>query len=835
MKRTFNIFNNSKNENNIGGIGEQGLPLTRYWVIGIVLLIACSLILFHTARIQLSGKEWSNVELTKGQGSAMVLEAPRGDIVDRNGISLAYSEFTDSLYLSYTALGADELNKMLLDLAETLAEHGVKPISQLTKYIDLASADKDKAEGEERRYVFKRDPDIIRAWQQNRDLFNLASEKSKDANRPMVMMDPNEFVRHMLFETFAIENKEDKGNLIYTQDEAWTIMQMRYQLMENNWTFKQGEPVLIAENIPESLKAIIREQNERFQGALIKRVSRRRYSDDARYFSHILGYVGAISAEEYDYLKDFSYGLNDVIGKAGVEYSAERYLHGKNGRMPYGSWVNDQGREVYEEGSGGVAPQPGATVRLTQDVKMQKVLYASLYDAVENVRETGLGKGKSAAAVMLDLKTGQILAMGSIPSFSSNDFISSAYDKEAEKRVVEDLSDKDRKPMQNRCISEIYAPASTFKPVTAAAAIMEKVIDEKNNRYPCRGKDKIGFKNWVCFGEPDVGHGMISLDEAMMYSCNLYFFQLSLDTGIDALSGMAEKLGLGEYSGIDLPGEAKGIRPNPILKKETRLSREDQEWYPADTCQTSIGQFDNAYTILQMVRAVGGLASNRLQTPHVIYDIRSVDGQQIKAEQISSREVGLSEKALEMVRSSMDTLRYYSASNNTYSNFSDYPIPVAAKTGTGEVGFGEMTINALFVGFAPSDDPEVAVACIVEEGGRGDITSNIARDLLDAWYGYEMRPELLERLEALEADPSPFFENAGYVSGKDNNEAEDGQDLEQEQEEEQDLVEELAPEVEEENIVDENTNDNVEEIPQDVEQDVIEGEEYEVDEGIEES
>lgn len=740
---------------------ERSSPL-RFVIFVTAVVLLLSIILVQSASIHLSGKQWDQVEITRGEGSSMVLEAPRGDIVDRSGKTLAYSEYTDSLYLAYSGLNSSELNRMLLDLSRTLEEHGVNAETNLPLYLDWSSDSKQRADRSKPDYVFKRDLDVILAWQQNRDLFALLPSDSKKTGMK-VMQDPNEFYRYLLYEKFEIEDGKARGNFYYSPDEQWQIMQLRYQILEHNWTFAQGEPVLIALRIPESLKALIHEQGDRFPGAVIKRESRRRYTDDSRYFSHIMGYVGAISANEYESLKSYGYGLNDITGKAGVEYSAERYLHGTNGRAPYGHWDSSGDGAVFREGSGGVPPVPGATVRLTQDVKLQKVLYASLYDTVEYVRESELGNGKSAAAVMIDLANGQVLAMGSIPSYVSTDFTSAAYDEAARERVLDSLTDTIRKPMQNRCISEIYAPGSTFKPVSAAAAIMNHVIDPIANSYECKGKDYIGYKNWVCFGEPDRGHGMITLDEALMYSCNLYFFKMSLDTGIEAISRTAKNLGLGEYTGIDLPGEAKGIRPSPELKYETRLIAQDKEWYPADTCQTSIGQFDNAYTLLQLVRAIGAAGTNRLVVPHVIYDIRSADGQIIRPEQIEIHEAGLNDTSVSMVRSGMSMLKHYQKSNHTYANFQEYPIDVSAKTGTAEVGYDEMSTNALFVCFAPTENPSVAIACIVEGGGKGDVTSNIARDLLDAWFGYEPRPEIVKRLKEMEADPNPFFHNEGYV------------------------------------------------------------------------
>ena len=754
----------------------------RFMAIALLIVFALSFIFFRTASLQLGGQEWDRVSLSRGKGGEMSLSAARGDIVDTNGVPLAYSEDYDSLYLAHTNLSERDLNRLLNKIDRLLAKYAIKGISGLDRYF-APSSQSDSEIASPESFVFKKDLDEIAAWQQNKDLFALASEASGKAASARVKLLPSDFYDYLLFDAFGIESRQAGGNRFYSCSEAYAIMRLRYQILEHNWTFVQGEPVKLAENIPEGLKAEIEEQNQTYPGTIIKRESRRRYTDSSRYFSHILGYVGAISSGEYERLKDYAYSMDDICGKAGVELTAERYLHGENGTAPYGVWtVDDDGQPVFKQGERGVAPVPGATVRLAQNVKLQKTLYASLFDTVEYVREHKLGRGRSAAAVMLDLKDGRILAMGSIPSFMPEDFLHASFDEAAAERVSKDLQDNERKPMQNRCISEIYAPGSTFKPITAAAGIMEGVIEPGNDKYECKGKEVIGYKSWVCFGEPEHGHGWISLAEGLVYSCNLYFFKLGLDTGIEAISRWAEKFGLGEYTGIDLPGEARGIRPSPALKAATRMSAEDQEWYPADTCQTSIGQFDNAYTLLQLVRAIGGVASNRLVSPHVIQDIRSADGRLLRAEQKESSQLGLSDTAIQMVREGMRQLKNYGKSNHTNQNFAAYPIDTASKTGTAEVGINdELVANAVFVLFAPTDHPEVAIACIVEEGGKGDVSSNIARDLLDAYYGLEPRKEIVDRIQEMEENPYRFFRNVIELTEKDQQEDQEADPLSTEQ------------------------------------------------------
>lgn len=725
----------------------------RFLIFAGVMLLAFLWIFWRTASLQLDRSESHGIALSKGTGGAMHMKAKRGDILDRKGRPLAYSVESDSLYLAYTGLPDEELNRLLLDLSEAFETHDVPLLSDLTLYFDLAARDRLEGAGS---FVFRQDMDRIARWQQHPDLFALLPLQEGKGSQGRVKTDPQAFYDYLLYDAFAIERRDVQGSLRYSAEEAWKIMRLRYQLMLENWTFMQGEPVRLAREIPAALKAEIQEQSLRYQGVVISQESTRRYSDDARYFAHSLGYVGPISAESYERLKPFGYQINDQVGQAGVEASAERYLHGKNGRRPFGTWLLEQGQRRFEAGREGRLPEPGASVRLTLDTHVQKVLYASLYDTIAYVREHELGHASSAAAVMLDLKKGQILAMGSVPSFEPSDFLQASHDELAAKRVQDALEDQRLRPLQNRCISEIYAPGSTYKAVSAAAAIMEEVITPEQNSYLCQGKEEIGFKTWVCFGEPIHGHGLITLEEALVHSCNLYFFKMALDTGIADLTHWAQRFGLGEYTGVDLPGEVKGIRPSPALKALTRKMAQDQEWYPADTCQTAIGQFDNAYTPLQLARAIGAIASNRLLSPHVIAEIRSPDGRLLREEELSTQDAGLNETALSMIKEGMRNLKNYGNSHHTQRNFAQYPIDVSAKTGTAEVGTDDLTTNAVFVCFGPTEDPEFAIACIVEQGGKGDVSSNIARDLIDAYYGFEPRPQITSLLEEMEKRPLVF-------------------------------------------------------------------------------
>lgn len=712
---------------------------SRYLLISIFIFIMLTIILVRTSVLQLSSAQVNQISETVGQRAQMSVQAPRGDIVDLNGKTLAYSITKPMLYVSNAGLSNKALNEMLLQLANLLLENGVAMPDNLTQYFDMSLESKNTLNQNKIEFVFKKDLPDIELWQQNKDLFALKSKKDARNEQEQIKMDPNDFYQYLLYEKFAIEDIEAAGDTIYTMQEAFLIMQMRYLILEHNWQFKQGEAIEVSGPVNQKIINTINEQNQKYAGILIADISQRQYTEESALFSHVLGYTGNISEQEYQNLKNLSYGLNDIVGKSGIELYAESYLHGIPGSIPYGYWQRNQDNEPeYIMGQGGVAPQPGNKIRLTIESKMQEATLNALQKNIERLKEKDVTPD-ATGAVMLNAKTGAVIAMASIPHFNPQDFSLAQYDNEASERVKEYFADNKSKPMLNRVISEIYAPASTFKTFTSIAALENGIITPENQVYTCNGTEEIGYRVWQCFTKPIEGHGPLTLHDAMVTSCNLYFFKMGLDTGIDKLSETYKKFGMGEYTNIDLPGEVKGIRPSPELKRQTQALPEDQLWFPADTAQSAIGQSFNAYTLLQLAHGIGGVATGKLVQPHVIKEITDNRGEVIKPEVISVKDLQLSPVSISMVRDAMEGLAYHEGTQ-TYQSFHDYPVRVAMKTGTAEVqnsSSENISINAMFVCYAPADDPEVVFAGVVENAKNQSGLPEVAKDMLDAYFGFE--------------------------------------------------------------------------------------------------
>lgn len=722
---------------------------SRYALLAIAFLLAGVMIFYNTAALQLTGVSAAPVSETSGVSRQQVIPANRGDIVDAAGIPLAYSRSVNVLYLTYASLPDQQLNAMLLDLAEFLQAHNVTFEPELADYFQLDHSACSHAEGDGDDCglpIFMKDDKEITYWQTDSNIYALKQPKAGQAESALndsVKLNPDLFFDWLRYE-YAIEDPEADGQM-YTKTEAMQIINLRYLLTKNNWTFINGRPIELVRGIPDEVVSIITEQNYRFRGVMTGLDSERVYTDDARHLSHVIGYTGRISASQYEELKSLGYAPDAITGQAGVEASAERYLAGRSGTKPYNIWSIAGEEGTFFSELSGSDPIPGANVRLTIDLNLQKTANRVLEEVIEEIRSSprnaNLGDADAGAVVMLDVRTGKILAMASYPSYNPSDFIDQATDEEARARVVDYLTNNQQKAMWNRTMMEIYAPGSTFKPVTAIAGLETGAITPNNNVINDPGR--ITIDNWPfrCLEYPSRGHGNLTLKRAMATSCNVYFYQLGVRTGIDSIDKYGKMLGLGERTGIDLPGEAKGYRSSRETKKLLRANPVDQTWFPADTAQSAIGQFDNSFSILQLARFTASLATGNLVTPYVIDSVTRNDGTIVQADHQEPEPIDLKESTLQAVRESMIAVAH-DKEGTAYSYFKDYPVKVAAKTGTAETGFEDVSSsNGLFIAYAPADNPEVAIAQIVEKGAWGSNTIGITKALLDEYFGFGVKTD----------------------------------------------------------------------------------------------
>ena len=717
----------------------------RFALLSVVFVALGAAILVMTVALQFSGATKTNASSNLGVPRQYTVTSPRGDIIDGNGIVLASSEEVNTFLLANADMEEDKLNEMLLELSYMFDQYNATTVSGITDYFTAEP------------FAFLKTDEQIAMWQTSKNLFDL-NEAGENVlvtyNDTYVKSDPQVFFLYLRYK-FNID-----GN--YTKDEAFRIIKLRYQIFADNWAFQTGTPVKIATDVPEELVNLVLEQNYKYKGIIASKDYRRIYSPLAKYSAHVVGYVGNISQERLAELKDLGYNISDIIGQAGIESQMERYLHGQIGQKAYNIWTEDQSEGAFYSEEMGIDPVPGADVYLTIDSNLQQVGNDAIKQYIKDAandpdRKPGYKTASAGAFVVLNVKNGEILAMNSYPDFDPNDFVLAIEgDAQAKEQLeyylgvgeyLESGATENDLPLWNRAIMSPYTPGSTFKLVTALAALENGIITPNSSVYKCDSPVFIAEILWRCLERPDGGHGNLTLKAALATSCNIYFQKLGVDTGIDNIDAIGKLLGLGEMTGIDLPGEEPGVRASRQTKYLLHESEFDKLWMPADTAQTAIGQFDNNYTILQLARYTAAIATNQLVTPHVIREVVSEDGTVLYSGSTDVIQLDFSEENLEAIRTGMRAVANIKDPNGNwqgtaYDYFHDFKIngksnQVACKTGTAETGWENIRheySNGLFICYAPADDPEIAIALVVEKGEWGSSTAIIAKKILEAYF-----------------------------------------------------------------------------------------------------
>lgn len=734
--------------------GIVSLFRNRYFILASVFCVFGVIILCMTTSLQFSGYQNTLSAASEGVSRQYTVQAPRGDILDANGMVLATSESVNSIMIANAYLDDTELNSMCLELSYLFDQYNCYQISDLDEYLTIDP------------FEFHVDDEELRLWQTNSNLFALEDDAEGiivTFSDNYVKTDPQVFFLY-LRQLFDIDAS-------YSDEEAYRIMRIRYQIFEDNWAFTNGTPVELASDVPDELISIFEEQNYHYMGIICTQEYRRVYTPLAQLCCHVVGYIGSISQKSYSDLSNFGYTSDDLVGQSGVESQMERYLHGTSGISTYNIWTEEGEDGTFFPSDYGVEAVPGATVNLTIDSELQRVGIEALKQYIEDakadeeLRQTGYKTANAGAFVVMNVNTGAVLAMGSYPNYDPNDFVLSMYgDTQAEEQVkyylgldeYVDITAEDM-PLWNRAIMSQYAPGSTFKMCTALAALESGTITADSNWYCCESPIDIGGWTFKCLEYPTTGHGSLNLNSGMATSCNIYFMLLGVDTGIDNIDAMGERLGLGEYTGIDLPGEICGVRASRETKRDLYESEYDKTWFPADTAQSSIGQFDNCFTIMQLARYTAGIATNKLVTPYVIDSVVASDGSILYEGQTTPVDLGIDETNLQAVRNAMRCVvtGTYDYEGTAQELLADFPIAVACKTGTAETGYEETRkeySNGLFVCYAPADDPQIAIALVVERGEWGASTVVIAQKLLASYFDVDLNNDTVNTTLPLTGD-----------------------------------------------------------------------------------
>jgi penicillin-binding protein 2 len=469
----------------------------------------------------------------------------------------------------------------------------------------------------------------------------------------------------------------------------------------------------LSENLTKDQALILIAKQDEFRGFLVQNNAIRDYKD-SEVFAHLVGYTGKITANELQNHQDKNYALNDYIGKNGIEIQYENYLRGIAGKRQ--TEIDAQGN--FKKTLAEVPGVPGSNVKLNIDYDLQKTIYDSLKKIMPRFGAT------KAAAVATNPKTGQVLALISLPSFDNNMFAQGISQQEYSKL----LNDPNR-PLINRSVAGTYPPASTIKPVMATAALAERVVTAQTKILD-DGVIRVG--SFTFYGYDREGLGMMDVYSAIARSSDIYFYTIGggntktgfLGLGPEKIAKWFRKFYMGEILGIDLPGEKAGLVPDPDWKKRVKK----EQWYLGDTYHESIGQGDVLATPLQINNWTATVANGgKIMRPYILNEVEG----KFKAEPKILGENLFDPGILKIVQDGMrQTILAGSA-----QQLKSLPIEISGKTGTAQFDARDLSrTHAMFTSYAPSSDPQIALTVLVEAGGEGhSVAVPVAKDVYEWW------------------------------------------------------------------------------------------------------
>ena len=659
---------------------------TIIYIFGIILLLQLfNLQIIHGEEY----REQSNTRLTR-ESTAV---AARGSILDRNGNPIVENSMGFSLELYKSKVDNQTLNTTILNIVDVLEKNEDSYKDSFPIKIN-----------EEEQYYFDFDTD----------------EKAINWKKKMKLdekLNAQQCIQQLK------EKYEIQFDNIY---QIRKVLAVRYQILQDGYSTTKS--IIISNNISRKSALEFNERSENFPGVSVVVEPIRQYTSGSL-ASHVVGTIGKISE-----VKD-GYNANDYIGKTGIEYLFEKYLKGQDGTKQIDMSVDGTNTEEYVTQDA----VEGSDVVLTIDANLQKVTEQALANNIQKINSGGFGKKystNSGAAIVMNVKTGEVLSMASYPDFNPQDFVGGISAENWEKYNTEDT------PQVNKTMQTAYAPGSIFKMVTAIAGLESGAITTKETINDTGVYPK--YTNPKCWIYTDYhkGHGRLNVSGAIQHSCNYFFYETADRMGIDTLAKYAKYFGLGTKTGIELPNETSGT----LASKETKQNLYNEQWYAGETLSAAIGQSYNSFSLVQIAKYISMLANggNKIQ-PTIVEKIINADGTEVSREEIQNyikEKAGITDENQEDISISQDNLRAIlegmesvtdDQGGTAYSIFKNFAISVGGKTGSAETSTGK--VNAWFVGFAPYDDPQIAVVVLVENGGHGYYTAEAVKEIIEQYFG----------------------------------------------------------------------------------------------------
>lgn len=486
-------------------------------------------------------------------------------------------------------------------------------------------------------------------------------------------------------------------------------------------------PRVVAIDVPLAKVAYLEEHGPEFPGVSVETRAVREYPQ-GDLAAHVLGYTGEISESQLNDPAFDGYDPTDVVGRAGAEAAFETALQGDRGSRRLEVDAAGNPRRIIAE----TEPTPGRDVVLTIDSDVQKVAERALAEALVDARKEKFYKAKAGAAVAVDVRNGEVLAMASLPTYDPTVFLGGI--SQSQWRSLN--STESQYPLSNRAIAGQYPPASTFKAFTGLAGLQYGMTRQWAT-YQCAGKWTDMGEQWKKYCWNRSGHGTESFMGGIEDSCDVVFYEIGYESykrGGEKVQRVAREFGYGEKLGIELPGETEGRVPDAAWKRAYNENYpEYRQWLPGDTVNMAIGQGDMLVTPLQAATSYAAIAnSGKVMRPHLMKSVLGSDGKPVlktKAEVVSRPKV--SKANLSIMR---QALRMVTSTGTAKGAFRGFDVDVAGKTGTAQVA--KKDDYAWFIGYAPADNPRYCVAVVVEQGGHGgSVAAPAARQILAAALG----------------------------------------------------------------------------------------------------
>lgn len=613
------------------------------------------------------------------------IPASRGEILDSSGTALVYNEQTTKIVFDASLFPSATDNETRADI--------------IIKLINYLESQKEEWR-DELPLEFNTKGKIVFSKNRDSDIKYLKSDKYLDLNAYATAQNCFDALKEM----YGLEK--------YSDYEARKIASVRYGLVID--AFNVQNPYTFADEVTDETAAYIEENKAVFQGVSAEATTIRKYKDGTL-CPHLLGTTGPITAEELKTDNNSSkYALTDIIGKNGIEKVCEKYLKGTSGK-----------KTVYTSSTGEVSSvvtkkaEQGNTVTLTIDAKMQQIAQEALQKKVDKLRSTVNSKA-AGAVVAIDVNSGAVLCSATYPSYNNE-----SYNKDYDKLAKDTTS-----PLWDRTVLSAYAPGSTFKPCMAIAGLQEGVITPSST-FDCQMIYKVGNVTFKCL----ASHGSLDVASAIDHSCNIFFYNVGRRLGINKMNEYATMFGLGQPTGVEIP-ETTGTLAG-LSEREAAGS----EWYIGDTVQAAIGQSDNLFSPLQLANYCATIANGGTRyEAHFIKSIQSYDNTKTvldKTEAKVAYKVDISATNLAAVKEGMERVGGYGG--YCWEAYKNLPVKCAAKTGTSQVketinGYTSKYNNGILITYAPADNPQIAIAQVIERADSGSSTAEIAASIFKYYF-----------------------------------------------------------------------------------------------------